>query len=103
MGARITGRKREAVIKLYGHICYLCGITCVIYKGQHHGYQKANALTIDHILPRSRGGTDAQDNLAVSCAACNNIKDDLPLGDEAGLEAMRLRLLYLPSTSTMGM
>ena len=28
--------------------------------------------TIDHILPRSCGGTDAYVNLRLICAACNN-------------------------------
>ena len=103
MGARITGKKRLAVIKLYGHLCYLCGIECTIYRGQHSGYQRSDALTIDHVQPRSLGGTDALDNLAVACSVCNNIKDDLPLGDEQGLEAMRLRLLYFPAYRTIGL
>ena len=31
-------------------------------------------MTIDHIIPRSRGGTDAPDNLQLLCAACNSTK-----------------------------
>ena len=31
-------------------------------------------MTIDHILPRSRGGSDAPDNLQLLCAACNSTK-----------------------------
>ena len=103
MGARITGRKRQAVIQRYGKICYICRVQCVIYKGQHHGYQEPNALTIDHVLPRSRGGTDELYNLAVACAECNNTKDDLPLGDERGLEVLRLGLLYLIPCRTMSL
>ncbi len=33
-------------------------------------------LTIDHIVPRSRGGTDHLDNLQLLCGACNSIKGD---------------------------
>ena len=33
-------------------------------------------LTIDHIVPRSRGGTDHVDNLQLLCAHCNSIKGD---------------------------
>ena len=29
---------------------------------------------IDHILPRSRGGTTTMDNLCLACAACNGYK-----------------------------
>ena len=31
-------------------------------------------LTIDHIIPRSRGGTDDPDNLQLLCAQCNSTK-----------------------------
>ena len=31
-------------------------------------------MTIDHIIPRSRGGSNAPDNLQLLCAACNSTK-----------------------------
>ena len=31
-------------------------------------------LTIDHVVPRSKGGTDHLENLQLLCAACNSIK-----------------------------
>ena len=33
-------------------------------------------MTIDHILPRSRGGSDAPDNLQLLCGACNSTKSN---------------------------
>lgn len=33
-------------------------------------------LEIDHILPKSKGGTDEQDNLWLACRACNSFKSD---------------------------
>jgi len=33
-------------------------------------------FTVDHILPKSQGGTDKKDNLQTMCAICNNIKSD---------------------------
>ncbi len=33
-------------------------------------------LTIDHVVPRSKGGTDHLENLQLLCAACNSIKGD---------------------------
>jgi len=35
---------------------------------------KSHALTIDHVLPKSRGGADAWDNLVAACLKCNNKK-----------------------------
>jgi 5-methylcytosine-specific restriction endonuclease McrA len=33
-------------------------------------------LTLDHIIPRSRGGDSAWDNLVTCCRSCNNRKGD---------------------------
>ena len=35
-------------------------------------------LTIDHIIPQSRGGTDHLENLQLLCGACNSLKGDRP-------------------------
>ena len=38
-----------------------------------------NSLEIDHIVPRSRGGTNHWTNLSVLCRSCNASKNDKPL------------------------
>lgn len=40
------------------------------------GYCGRAASTIDHILPRSRGGGDSWENLVACCLRCNNVKGD---------------------------
>lgn len=52
---------RRGVLRRDDHIC---------------GYCDASANTIDHVLPRSRGGRDTWDNLVACCQRCNNIKGD---------------------------
>ena len=42
-------------------------------------------LTIDHVLPRSRGGRDQWTNTACACTACNHRKGDR-LPHEAGMK-----------------
>ena len=37
---------------------------------------RVNNLTIDHIIPKSRGGKDTWSNVTVSCVRCNNKKGD---------------------------
>jgi 5-methylcytosine-specific restriction endonuclease McrA len=55
------------------------------------GYCDASfAGTVDHILPRSRGGADSWGNLIACCARCNSVK-----GDRTPAEA-GMRLLWEP-------
>jgi 5-methylcytosine-specific restriction endonuclease McrA len=60
-GARRVPVTRRGVLRRDGHRCAYCG--------------KA-ASTIDHVLPRSRGGKDTWENLVACCLRCNNVKGD---------------------------
>jgi len=48
----------------------------------------AHELTLDHVIPRSRGGRTDWDNLVACCHKCNNLKGDR-LPEEAGLKLLR--------------
>ena len=52
---------RRGVLRRDAHRCSYCGNA---------------ATTIDHVLPRSRGGQDAWENLVACCLSCNNSKGD---------------------------
>lgn len=43
-------------------------------------------LTVDHIIARTKGGTDHLDNLQLLCGHCNSVKGD------RGMEYLRTRL-----------
>lgn len=49
--------------------------------GQRCGYCGASATTIDHVVPRSRGGADSWENLVACCLRCNNVKGDRTPGE----------------------
>lgn len=49
----------------------------VLRRDDHRcGYCGKSASTIDHVMPRSRGGLDSWENLVACCLRCNNIKSD---------------------------
>jgi len=54
---------RYKVLKAGKQRCALCGITA-----------KDRMLDVDHIIPRSRGGSSKEENLQVLCAKCNRSK-----------------------------
>lgn len=58
------------------------------YCGEH--FPNSFGLSRDHIVPRSRGGTDVWMNVVTSCKRCNTHK-----GNKTLKEA-RLELIYLP-------
>jgi 5-methylcytosine-specific restriction endonuclease McrA len=48
----------------------------------------SSELTLDHVLPRSRGGASTWENLVACCYTCNNRKGDRT-PEEAGLRLVR--------------
>jgi len=49
----------------------------VLRRDNHRcGYCGNSANTIDHVMPRSRGGADSWENLIACCLKCNNKKSD---------------------------
>ena len=61
-----------AIFARDGGRCVYCGIA-VVRRGP--GLHRAPHLaTLDHVIPRSRGGSTRADNLVLSCAACNNAR-----------------------------
>jgi hypothetical protein len=63
--SRLTQQQRQLVNQRSGGCCEYC-ISQALFS--------PDPLSIEHIIPRSRGGTHELDNLAVSCQGCNNLK-----------------------------
>ncbi len=73
---RVKLTRREIFIR-DNFTCQYCG---------RHGHD----LTVDHVIPRSRGGLHVWDNVVTACKPCNHRK-----GGKSPSEA-RMRLLSLP-------
>ena len=54
---------RKNLLRRDNYICQYCGI-------------KNKPMTIDHILPKQRGGKDSWDNLVAACTKCNHKKNN---------------------------
>nr|WP_245846122.1 HNH endonuclease [Longibacter salinarum] len=65
---------RKNIIKRDRSTCQYCG--------------SRDDLTIDHVLPKSRGGRDTWENLVTACVSCNNAKGDRT-PEEVGMELDR--------------
>lgn len=64
---------RAEVIARDGPYCHYCGARVYLRPSDPYG-RKPDALTIDHVIPLSRGGEDEVDNMVVACGTCNNLK-----------------------------
>ena len=53
------------VVRKYGRVCYLCNISI--------------ADTVDHVIPKSKGGDNSINNLRPACQKCNNEKSNKSL------------------------
>jgi 5-methylcytosine-specific restriction endonuclease McrA len=87
---------REYLLEKYDHKCAYCGT------GEAF-------LEVEHIVPRSRGGTDRLSNLCIACHRCNQEKNDRtaaefghpevhakakePLKDAAAMNITRFKVL----------
>lgn len=59
---------RSVLLSRSGGVCEACGCELNL----RHGDPKQ--ATIDHVVPKSAGGTDSINNLAVLCSECNQAK-----------------------------
>jgi 5-methylcytosine-specific restriction endonuclease McrA len=66
---------RRGVLTRDAHVCQYCG---------------AVAETIDHVVPRSRGGGHTWDNVVAACCRCNSSKRDRLLAETT------MRLVRVP-------
>ncbi len=54
---------RKNVLRRDGYQCQYCGKT-------------ETNLTVDHVIPKAKGGAESWDNLVAACVHCNNKKGD---------------------------
>ena len=68
---------RKNILRRDGFKCAYCGRSDL-------------PLTIDHVIPKARGGDETWENLITACTVCNNKKGDRTPDDA------RMKLIYQP-------
>lgn len=76
-GGAQRSRTRQRLYKKFKQQCFFCQEEIL--------YSQA---TIDHLVPRSKGGTDDETNLVLACRTCNIDK-----GSELDLDRVQFRKL----------
>lgn len=59
-------RNRQAIYEAFNNCCAYCG---------------GKAESLDHIIPKDKGGSEAPWNLAASCLSCNGLKSNKDVWD----------------------
>lgn len=73
---------RHLIFKRDRHTCQYCG--------------RRTDLTLDHVMPQSRGGPDTWENLVSACVSCNQKKANRT-PDEAGMKLAKQPRRYVPN------
>ena len=86
-------KKQQAIYSLHGEVafgrftlfCLYCGVA------MERTHRADNQVTIDHVHPRSRLGTNRIENKAFVCRKCNTEKDSFTLWEwiEMGADVAR--------------
>ena len=79
---RVTAKQRRTVAKRAQDCCEYCRCQARF---------ATQSFSVEHIIPRSQGGTTTLDNLALACQGCNGHKYDKTEGrDSVGGETVAL-------------
>lgn len=95
-------------LRVYRHIPIRMQIVTRRNLYQRDGYRcgycghkfRAEELTLDHVIPKSRGGSGSWENLVSACGGCNRRKDNRT-PEEAGMPLLHRPLPITVHTSRM--
>lgn len=68
--AALTESRAQYKSRLRKDLCVFCG---------RHPVDVGSKMTIDHIVPVSKGGPNTVENIAAACSSCNSRKSDTDL------------------------
>jgi 5-methylcytosine-specific restriction endonuclease McrA len=86
----LTREEWESVVKERGSICHVCGSPTSYEIGS------PDTLSLDHLLPMSRGGNNSKENVAPAHRRCNQNRTNMTLDEFDGWlkKVIKYRSLY---------
>lgn len=85
--ARTLGTHTEAqwwaLVRASERLCHYCGVEASVTNARSH----PRHLEKDHLIPVSRGGSDAIENVVVACRACNMDKGTMTVDEYVNWKA----------------
>jgi len=81
-------KTRERIIQRDHGLCQAC-----LRKGRLTPYRKGQGFAVDHIKPKAKGGTDADENLELLCGDCHADKTTIEAAEAQG-RTVRPRTAY---------
>lgn len=77
MGSAAKRRKIAAIILRDGISCFWCKEETLLDARRMGGQHEPRCTTIDHLIPRSRGGGNELENLVIACRECNEARGNI--------------------------
>jgi hypothetical protein len=83
--SQVNPTVRQKILEEGKYTCAICQVSALprLYKDDNgyrvfneHGQMTKKAITLDHIIPKSKGGTNREINLLILCNKCNCDKND---------------------------
>lgn len=74
--------QRKQVADRWGHVCFYCAYDLSL---------GGRLATLDHLIPRARGGSLYVENLVPACDGCNNAKADMMWWEYAATDEYKKR------------
>lgn len=68
LGSKDKRKRYDALLDRDGNSCFWC----------LEEFSDRNPYTLDHLLPKVRGGNNSLDNLVLACFWCNGKRSDMP-------------------------
>lgn len=78
-GNWITKTRKYALLDRDDCTCQYCGSKVIKGAQIVAGFSPKEVATLDHLIPRSKGGDNSNENLVTACMSCNASRKDMPL------------------------